>query len=169
MASCALRPVDDADFERWLAWINSPDVMEGLDRAVIATPEGHRAFIERHFRGDGSAVCFAMETAEKNYVGNVWLWDIHSRHKRAEVRLFVGDARYRGQGIGREAIELISEYGFHELGLHKLYAYVHEANQSSKRAFEAAGFHVEATLVEEACRAGRFTNLLRMARIARPG
>ncbi len=139
--------------------------MDGLDRAILATPDGHRQYIERHF-GPGGFPCFAIEAGDGTYVGNIWLWDVHPRHRRAEVRLFIGDARYRGRGIGRDAIVLLCEYAFAEGSLHKLYAYVHEGNESSRRAFEAAGFSVEATLVEEAVRDGRFTNVFRMARVS---
>jgi ribosomal-protein-alanine N-acetyltransferase len=163
-ATVRLRAVEQRDVEQWRAWINDPEVMEGLDRVLPATEEEHRRFIERHVAGNDPAVWFSIE-ADGAYVGNVWLWDVHWRHRRAEVRLFVGERAVRGSGVGTAAIAAISEYAFGKLGLHKLVAYVHASNEASRKAFEAAGYDVEGELREEAFRDGAFHAVARMARL----
>ncbi len=163
-ANVRLRAVEQGDVEQWRAWINDPDVMEGLDRVLPATEDEHRRFIERNIAGNDTAIWFSIEVDGK-YAGNIWLWDVHSRHRRGEVRLFVGDAATRGRGVGIAAIRAIAAYGFDKLGLHKLVAYVHESNEASRKAFEAAGFFEEALLRDEAFRDGEFKAVRRMARL----
>jgi [ribosomal protein S5]-alanine N-acetyltransferase len=162
-----LRAVEQTDVEQWRAWINDPEVMDGLDRVLPATEDEHRNFIERNISGNPSAVWFSIEFDGK-YVGNIWLWDMHSRHRRGEVRLFIGDAETRGRGAGVAAIRAIAAYAFDKLGLHKLVAYVHESNEPSRKAFEAAGFFEEAVLRDEAFRDGGFRAVRRMARFGKP-
>lgn len=140
--------------------------MHGLDRALPATEEDHRRFIERHVAGNPNAIWFSIDANDGTYVGNIWLWDVNWRHKRAEVRLFVGNAEYRGRGVATAAIHSISDYAFATQGLHKLYAFVHADNQQSRRAFESAGFAVEALLREEAFRDGKFADVWRLIRLA---
>jgi RimJ/RimL family protein N-acetyltransferase len=166
MGSVTLRAVEARDLAVWRDWINRPDVMDGLDRVLPATEEEHRSFVERHVAGNQSAVWFSMDAGDGTYVGAAWLWDIHWRHRRAEVRLFVGHPDYGGQGIGAQAIAAIAEYAFGTLGLQKLYAYVHVSNPRSLRAFEKAGFGQEALLRGEAFRDGAFTDVVRLAAFA---
>jgi RimJ/RimL family protein N-acetyltransferase len=166
MGNVTLRAVEARDLAAWREWINHPEVMEGLDRVLPATEEEHRTFVERNVAGNSSAVWFSLDAADGTYVGAIWLWDIHPRHRRAEVRLFVGHPEYGGQGIGAAAIAAISAYAFGSLGLHKLYAYVHVANARSRAAFERSGFREEALLKGEAFRDGAFTDVARLAAFA---
>lgn len=147
----------------WVSSINDPDIMTGMDRVKVAAIEEHRDYVRRHADA-GSAVWFVIEVDEK-FAGVVWLWDIHERHRRAEVRIFVVDG-HRGRGVAREALVALQKPSFRELGLHKLYAYVHEANTASRRSFEAAGFQLEAVLKGEAFISGRFADIFRLCRLA---
>lgn len=166
--SVVLRAVEARDVAQWRDWINRPDVMHGLDRVLPATEEDHARFIQRHIAGNQSGVWFSLDAADGVYVGAIWLWDIHWRHRRAEVRLFVAHPDYQGRGLARSAITAMAAYAFDSLGLHKLYAYVHASNERSRRAFEAAGFSIEATLANEAFREGSYTDVLRVVKFSGP-
>jgi RimJ/RimL family protein N-acetyltransferase len=163
MGSLTLRAIEARDLAAWREWINRPDVMEGLDRVLPATEDEHRQFVERHVAGNRSAVWFSIDAQDGTYVGAIWLWDIHWRHRRAEVRLFIGHESYAGLGLGALALRQVTEYAFATLGLHKVYAYVHSSNERSRRAFQRAGFKEEALLRDEAFRDGAFADVARMA------
>jgi len=161
-----LRSLRPADHGPWLEWINHPAVMEGLDRALPATSEQHERYIRANVTERSDAVWFAVETAQQDqFVGVVWLWDVNTRHRRAEVRIVI-DPTASGRGYGSDAVRALSEYAFGTLGLHKLYAYVHERNPRSRAAFERAGFTLEATLEGEAFWNGSFAAVWRLARFA---
>lgn len=159
-----LRPLRQDDTEAWLEILNDPAVMRGMDRAgAVSVPE-HRAFFSDTIEPQTER-WFAIESvATGRLVGGIWLWDLSLRHKRAEVRIFVAPAA-AGRGIATKAISLCTTRAFGELGLHKLYAYVHRDNAASARAFEKAGFTLEAVLKEEAVRDGAFADVLRYARL----
>ncbi len=159
----ALRP---ADYGPWLEWINDPTVMDGLDRALPATGEQHQNYIRANVSDRSDTVWFAVETIEdRSLAGIVWLWEVNNRHRRAEIRIII-DPAASGRGYGSAALRAISDYAFQVLGLHKLYAYVHERNARSRAAFERAGFALEATLQGEAFRDGNFAAVWRLARFA---
>ena len=67
---------------------------------------------------------FAIETDARTPIGNVWLWDICLRHRKAELRIVVGEPDSQGHGLGTAAIQRACEHAFRELGLHRIYAYV---------------------------------------------
>ena len=103
---------------------------------------------------------------EHRHVGNVKLSGIDQRHKRASVAILIGDKTTWGKGVGPAAIELAAQHAFDELELHKLTAGIYAENVASIRAFEKAGFHVEATLKEHRLFEGRFVDQVLMARFA---
>jgi RimJ/RimL family protein N-acetyltransferase len=76
------------------------------------------------------------------YIGNIrldieWLWRV------ATVSLLIGKKEMWGQGIGTEAISLITDFAFDTLNMHKIEAGILEGNSASQKAFENAGFKEE--------------------------
>jgi len=80
------------------------------------------------------------------------------------VRAF--EVTLNGEGA-LDAIEALAAYAFAQRAQRKLYAYVHAQNCASRRAFERAGFTLEATLEREALRDGREADVHRLSRFAR--
>ena len=161
-----LRAIESDEFEAWRGWINRPDVMQDMDRAVRPTAEEHRRFVADAVASE-RAVFLGIETLDApRLIGVVWLWDLEPRHRRAEVRIVIGDPDTRGRGYGADAIGALAAYAFEQRGLRKLYAYVHAHNAASRRAFERAGFALEATLEREALRDGHETDVHRLRRFA---
>lgn len=147
--------------------MNDSEIAALLDRNMREVEKSeHRAFYVRNVVENDAAVWFAiLDAANGQHIGNVWLWDIDFRHKKAEVRILVGERDCWGKGVGRRAIRQITEYGHLTMGLHKLYAYVMERNPRARAAFEKSGYHLEATLAEEALWEDRFRPVFRMAHI----
>ena len=161
-----LRAIESDEFETWRGWINRADVMDGMDREVRPSADEHRRFVETAVAAQ-QAVFLGIETLDTpRLIGVVWLWDLSERHRRAEVRILIGDPDTRGHGFGTDAIEAIAAYAFEQRALRKLYAYVHAQNGASRRAFERAGFTLEATLEREAMRDDREADVFRLRRFA---
>lgn len=67
-------------------------------------------------------------------------------HRNAQLRLGIGAAVDRGQGLGKEALDLVLRYCFDELNMHRLGASIQSHNPEALRFFERAGFVEEARL-----------------------
>lgn len=145
----SLTPLERRHREVTRAWANDPELMRLLNRSEIVSMDQHdRWFASLKKRGD--CAYFAVETNEDSrHVGNVWLWNIEPRHRKAELRIVIGDRSQAGRGVGTEAISLLCTHAFSSLNLHKIYAYVLAINPRAVRAFEKAGFVVEGTLRED--------------------
>lgn len=50
---------------------------------------------------------------------------------------------YWGQGYGTEIVQALTEIGFHQLGFHRLEAFVNLDNDSSKRVLQKCGYRFE--------------------------
>lgn len=141
-----LRPFDRPHLERTRAWVNDPEISRLLDRARPVSDVDHERWFEA-LRGADDQLYFGVHTrADDRHVGNVWLWGIDWRHRKAEVRVLLAEP---GHGLGTEAIRLLAGHAFERLNLHKLYAYVLAPNRRAQRAFEKAGFSVEGVLKED--------------------
>ena len=111
-----------------------------MDRKQPVTPVEHEAWFASLARRADCAY-FAIETVDGGmHIGNVWLWEIDRRHRKAELRVVVGDTGARGQGLGAEAIDLLCRYGFDQVGPapHLRLRAGHQSR--GRRAFERAGF-----------------------------
>ena len=161
-----LVPLDRRHLERTRAWANDPALMRLMDRARPVSTAEHEAWFRSLAERDDCSY-FAIETAEGAvHVGNVWLFAIDRRHRKAELRVVIGDAAARGKGIGAEAIDRLCRHGFDELGLHRIYAYVLAINPAAQRAFERAGFSLEGTLRDDRWSDGTFVDAYVLARVS---
>ena len=67
--------------------------------------------------------------------------------------------QHRGKGYASEALGLLIEYGFDEIGLHRIYARVIDGNEASRNLFTRLGFTQEGLLREHVFRHGKYRNM----------
>jgi len=83
---------------------------------------------------------FAIEVGGKA-VGSIGLAHLVPGHK-AEIGYWLGE-EYWGKGIMTEAVKLLTQYAFEELGLARVYAGCFAWNKASQAVLEKAGFQLE--------------------------
>lgn len=98
-------------------------------------------------------------------VGFVGLSHINKKHRQAEMVIAIGDAAYRGRGIGRQAVDYIVDYAFRELKLHRVYLYVSTKNQPGIKCYRNAGFAQEGLMRDERIAHGHFEDTILMAKL----
>ncbi len=164
----SLQPVDRRHLDQTRIWANDYDLIRLLDRAWPVSDIQHEIWY-KNLQGRTDCIYFAIETiADACYVGNVWLWDIDWRHRKAEVRIIIGDKTRFGQGIGTEAISSICNYAFERLNLHRIYAFVLATNPRARRTFEKAGFEVEGTLKADRWAGNHYTDVYLLGKLNEP-
>lgn len=141
--ACSLVPFDHRHSDATRRWANDPTLARLLDRARPVSQVEHHDWM-RSVLSRTDVVFFAIES-DGRHIGNVWLWSIDSRHRKAEIRIVL-DTAATGRGVGTEALVLLTRYAFARVNLHKLYAYVLRSNGRACRAFEKSGFAIEGTL-----------------------
>ena len=158
-------PLEQRHLERTLDWANEPEVMRLMDRSRAVSTAEHDAWFKSVVTSEDCAY-FAIETADASaHVGNVWLWAIDRRHRKAELRVVIGDPAARGKGLGTEAIDRLCQHGYDRVGLHRVYAYVLSINPGARRAFERAGFTLEGTLRDDRSSGDAFVDTYLLARL----
>ena len=77
------------------------------------------------------------ETNEK--IGLIDLFEFDAKNSRAGIGIIISE-NYRNQGIGKETLQLISNYVFTHLNLHQLFANITTNNEASLLLFSNFGF-----------------------------
>ena len=72
-------------------------------------------------------------------VGCIDLFDFDAKNSRAGIGIIISE-NYRNQGIGKETLQLISNYAFTYLNLHQLFANITVNNEASLLLFSNFGF-----------------------------
>lgn len=82
----------------------------------------------------------AISDYNEKLLGFIDLYDFNPKNKRAGVGIVVLDETKRNKGIGTEALRLLIDYSFANLGIHQLYANITEDNTASIKLFSNLGF-----------------------------
>jgi len=89
-----------------------------------------------------------LEQTNRNIIGwcgyHTWYLD----HERAEIGYGLYEAEYRGKGFMSEAIIPIIEYGFKQMELHRIEAFIGPKNQASINLIHKLNFVKEGHLRE---------------------
>ena len=164
-----LRPFERGDAERYRAWVNDPETARLIDRAGRVGKAEHEAWY-RALMTSPTAAAFAVDRlTDGAFIGVAWLYDIHQRHRRAEVRIVIGDKRAWGGGYGPDALRVLTRVAFGTLKLDKLWADVLATNPRAARAFERAGFTREGLLAGDRVQDGGRVDVIRLGLLRDPG
>jgi RimJ/RimL family protein N-acetyltransferase len=139
------------------ACISLPEVARTLDAWAHAPYSVDQAldWIGRH---DPSTVNWAIDClADGMFIGCTGLRELDFRDRNCEWGIWIGPPGRWDHGFGTEACRLATGYAFRELGMEKVYLKVYETNPRGLRAYQKAGYRVEATLPRDHWWEGGFT------------
>lgn len=163
-----LRGLEEADLQGpYFQWLNDQAADHYTNHANVPnSPARMRAFFERVSQGTEDVVLAIVIKKGDRHIGNISLHHINWQHRRAELRILLGEPDARGKGYGAEAIGLLLRHAFAKLNLHRVGLGVRADNAQAIRAYEKCGFIVEGRFREELCRAGVWHDTVRMGILA---
>lgn len=94
---------------------------------------------------DGQARYIICLCKDNEAIGAIDLYDVDSINRRCGVGIVV-DKQYRGFGFGVQALNLLCDYSYRDLGIHQLWAIVGTENAISRQLFETCGFTITGRL-----------------------
>ena len=159
-----LRAVERDDLERCHDWMNDESLRATLAQRYPMSLAQEADWIERTSRGqDVSKLTFAICLFEGDrHIGNCSLEAIERENGVATFGILIGEKDCHGKGLGEEATRVLCRFAFEEMNLHKIRLDVYASNEAAVRTYENVGFRREGVLRDEAFRAGRYIDLLRM-------
>ncbi|MGL4337358.1 MAG: GNAT family N-acetyltransferase [Turicibacter sp.] len=136
---CYLSPINPNDYERYTTWVNDLEVGVGLFfTEKVITEQMEKEVLERLMKSEFN---FAIiDKASHKVMGNVGMPKVDHIQKTAEVGIFIGDKACWGKGYGKEALELLLDFGFNILNLYNIRLGVYAFNTSAIKCYERIGF-----------------------------
>lgn len=134
----------------YLNWLNDPLVNCYLETRW--RPQTLTSILEfvQQMLVDPDNYLFAIVQARTNkHIGNIKLGPINWPHRYADISYFIGERAEWGQGYATEAIQLITQFGFAVLQLHRLQAGLYASNLGSAKALAKAGYVREASFKQQ--------------------
>ena len=149
----SLRPYALEHVEDTVAWLGQARIRETFGISHTITRQGHLDWLAAQHNLYLWAIC----TADAGYVGNVSLRR-ETRHRQGYFEIYLGRDDQWGRGLGRASLQLVLDFAFGQLDLHRVYLYTLADNRAAEKLYHNAGFQLEGELRECVLRDGSFYN-----------
>ncbi len=138
-----LTPMQLDDAEDFVRWRNSDLIKSKFIYRKDITVEQQRQWISTKVLTDEVVQFVIWDKQDNKKIGSVYLQHIDKENKKCEFGILIGEEAYLGGGRGTEANNLICEYGFNQMDMHKIYLRVLAENIPARRSYTRAGFTEE--------------------------
>jgi len=141
-----LRPLRLGDEAALLEYLSQPEVIEHTS-IPAPTLESLTASVQRDITAYAKSTSFrfAVAASDDRLIGICGFNSWSPAHRHAELAYDLAP-QYWGQGVMRRAVVAMLTWGFSELGLNRVHAFVMTSNHRSIRLLERCGFSREGTL-----------------------
>jgi len=138
-----LREIVETDIENIFNGLSNPEVIKyyGISFETLEATKEQMAWF-RDSKQNWWAIC---SHDNQTFYGAGGLNNITSEHKKAEIGLWLLP-EFWGRGIMKEVMPLICDFGFKELGLHRIEGFVESENKNCKGVMTKLDFEHEGTM-----------------------
>jgi RimJ/RimL family protein N-acetyltransferase len=151
--------------KEYIEWLNNQEITKFLctgripiDISEITIPSGTN---DLRF-----AIMVKLDSTDKEtYIGTVSLGKIDWIARHGEIGYMIGDKNVWGKGIATEVVQVILEYGFKRLNLHKIEAGVVDGNIGSIKALEKNGFKEYGRIPDDYFVEGKYYDTVRFYKL----
>lgn len=155
-----LRPLDEKDITALFRLFSQDDVTRYMDIDSFTNSE-EAAQIITYFRDayeKGEGMRWAIAFADNDeLIGTCGYHHRHHEHRKAEIGYDLLP-EYWGKGIMTVAVNRMLRYGFNEMALNRIEAFVDPANTPSSRLLHRLGFRQEGLLLDAFFEKGQFVD-----------
>lgn len=137
----ALAVMTEADQPKFCLWLQSDELRDLIDDPREPGLDDQMKWFKRVQQPDRKF--FSLITVQdQQLIGNCGFVDIHNDKQQATLRITIGNPDYLGKGLGTEAVNLLTEYGFNNAGWKRINLIVLESNARALRTYEKCGFTI---------------------------
>ncbi len=159
--SVYLSPINSDDFAKYTEWMNDLSVSDYTSRTfTVITLEQEKEFL---LKNGNDVVRFAIvDLSNDELIGIISLENIDYINRSATFGIFIGNDNSRNKGNGKDAINLMLDFGFNYLNLHNIKLDVLDINERAIRCYKSCGFKEYG--IRRECRYinGKYYNIINM-------
>lgn len=161
-----LRSAERSDLEKFMEWINDPEVTEGLTLFLPMSSVDEEKWFEtvmQRPQEEKPLVIDMKEGSTWRLIGNSSFFDFDWVARSAEVGIMIGEKSIWNRGYGTEVMTLLLRHGFRTLNLNRVYLRVYAENKRAIRTYEKVGFLHEGSLRQAVYKNGKYSDVLIMS------
>jgi len=161
-----LREYRKNDLDNITAWVNDMETTKFLSDIFTwpQTVRNSEDFLDMHLSGGRREAGFVIADREtQDYMGQADLMEINWIDRCGTVGIVIADKKNRGCGVGTEALTLLLEYAFLQLGLQRVQLDVYGGNSRAVACYERVGFVKEGVKRHARFCRGEFMDLILMS------
>lgn len=159
-----LRKMTKEDTKLYHKWRNDLEVMHSTSPSLDVYPmKATEDFVEYAILGSDVSKGYIMVDKEtETSIGIVSLIHIDYKNQNAECIIDIGEKAFWGKGYGAEGLNLLLDYAFYELNLHRISLRVFSFNERAIRLYKKIGFELEGKSREALFRDGKWHDVIHM-------
>lgn len=167
--SICLRALTKADIDKTLIWHNQQDIRDlYIGHPFPINREMEELWYSKILTTNYPTTVFGIEVMESSeLIGLTFLKDINNIHRNAEFAIYIGDIKYRGKGLSKEATLQTLKFGFENIGLNRIFLKVLSRNEVAINLYKSIGFYTEGIIRETIFKNGIFEDELFMSILKR--
>lgn len=156
-----LRQIQPSDAEALFSYFSKDEVTEFFDlptfQDIAEAQELVKTWQDRYDRKDTIRWAICLKENPDELIGTCGFHNFSNEHFRAEIGYEL-HPRFWQKGMMTEVITCILDYGFSELKLNRIEAFIDPANIASRKLLEKVGLSSEGVLRDYFFEKGRFVD-----------
>ena len=153
-----LKKITKNDLKIIVKWRNDPSIMKYNRQYILLNMDHEDKWFHSISQRDSKRKMFVFKYG-KDIIGVGGLINLDKKNRNADVAIILGETKMHGKGLGTQALELLVDFGFNKLKLHRIGAEIFEYNKISLKLFQKLNFNKEATLKDSLWRNGKWWNV----------
>ena len=161
-----LRGAERSDLEKFVEWINDPEVTADLTLFLPMSFVDEEKWFETAMQKSQEEKPLVIDMKDGSgwrLIGNSSFFDFDWIARVAEVGIMIGDKSVWNQGYGTEVMTLLLRHGFETLNLNRIYLRVYADNKRAIRTYEKVGFVHEGRMRQAVYKKGKYNDVLFMS------
>ena len=135
--------------DEYIAWLNDKEVNKFLE--IRYEKQNFNTVLNyiQSFQNNKTKYLWGVFCkSNSNMVGTVNIYNINIKHETADISIMIGNKSHWGKPAAEEALSLVIEYSFNNLGIRKLIASTYAINLGINFTLKKVGFSIEGKLIK---------------------
>lgn len=141
-------------------WRNSSEIWLYNTQYVLLNMVNQQQWYEQIMQKKSDRIMFMVTNKLGKPIGVCGLIHIDLKDKIASIAIIIGEKEYQNKGFGTEILQMLVDYGFNQVRIHRIEAEVFAYNQASTKLFEKMNFKQEVILRDSLWRNGKWWDIL---------
>lgn len=143
--SIILRNIENKDLTKLLYWRNLEKFRKYFREYRELNMTQQKQWFQKIVKGDKNIIMFSIISKKNNeLLGACGLCYIDWVNKNADFSLYIGKNEiYIDNKVAPEATNILLNYGFSILGLHRIWTEIYDFDEKKKKLYKKIGFNVD--------------------------